>query len=88
MIGGKTQLEKLEDKVTSLESILSSIALELDSKVDSNLVIDAINKSPEDIRINGSAIHVGRETLIDTAVVKLDSREIANSVYRNTRLKR
>ena len=66
----KSQLEKLEEKVNSLEVALSIFVGELNLKVDSNLIIDAINNSPEDARIKGSVFEITKDTLIEDGIIK------------------
>ncbi|MCM3111688.1 hypothetical protein [Lederbergia lenta] len=66
----KSQLEKLEEKVNSLELTLSYIVGILNRKVDSIHIIDAINNSPEVVRIKGSAIKIDIDTLIQHGVIK------------------
>lgn len=63
-----------ELKVEKLERLVSQLAQELALKVDSNKVVNAINISPEGIRIVGDKIEINGETLIeDGALLRKDS---------------
>lgn len=84
---GETQLDRLEKKVSELQTIVGQLQSELNNKVDKDKVISSINVSPEKIRITGDKIEINGETLIEDQAlnrkglsIKLDKEKILEAL--------
>ncbi|MEI3596913.1 MULTISPECIES: hypothetical protein [unclassified Oceanobacillus] len=59
------KIKDLEGKISTLTQASGNLQSQINTKVDKNEVISAINISEEGIQIKGNKIHVDRTTLIE-----------------------
>lgn len=82
-VTNESQLDRLEKRILLLEDEIKYLHELLSFKVNQDQVINAINISAKDDRINGNKIHVTGETLIEDGVllrkdssIKLDKEKM------------
>ncbi|WP_339236909.1 hypothetical protein [Oceanobacillus sp. FSL W7-1281] len=72
------KVENLEGRVLSLEDEISSLYTLIGDKADALNIVNAINCSPEGIRIKGDKIEINGETLIENRA--LDNKDLSVSL--------